>query len=807
MLKNLHFIIFLLFFPAFVAGQTVCDSLPVSSRSNLGLYGGACNDLHYSPYTNRLFFAADEAPMSIFYSDDTANTWHNAFPYDSLYYECGQRGWGGSGKKVYSNKRGWVVAYTESLNDTLSASVTSFQNGDSGSWQTAIDPYLLSQLTGKTYEELNVTGIGLTEYFIYSLCNDYLVITDSANILSPQVYFADSMGISRIYLHKLISVAAKNDTTGFPVYLVYAKDSSSNQNNYTGGVLYKFDGNTTTLVDVPDTLYSMTAVFIPPQNTSDDTLLISGYDVLGNNIIYVSYDKGISWNNISKAGFNNQLCSVEYSPVYQTNILFSKPYRNGQELYSTTMGKYWTDVRYGSNPTSISISTFVRTYGNRNRYGLGMASSVPPPRQDLNLEAITINDILISKNKTEVYIATSAGMAYTTAYKNSTVISNAKFQSPYGEFPLASLDDNVRASFSAIDMDAEDSLHIITGKFYYIYMSYTGKDGFQQVPISEMKTNSTWVKDVKFINSQVILCVSANTNIGKSFIHRSADGGITWSNVTPTLFEYGKCIATGYSNNDTVIYIGTGYPDHGRGKGVLWKSTDLGITWAAINAGPTSLNKAVDSLSINAIIVDPRGTDTLYLASGYSLSPTQAFVKSTDGGLSYQQIDINDANGGFMGLEINKENPDSEVYVSSNRHVYYYNPALDSVTKIVSGYPGETVNTIAYGSILVGTTTGFYNLEQDDNGTYTNTNFVSQSKYVAVYPNPFSNYITIEIDNAINSTAFIYNIMGEVVYKASVASNNATINFDTKGLAPGMYFLKIVDTGNNTGEMRKLIKW
>ena len=83
----------------------------VGTRSNLGLYGGYITELTLSRTTNRLF-CGTEAPNNFFYSDDSANTWKNPFPFDSMFYECGQRGWAGVSRYTRTNNNGWVANRT-----------------------------------------------------------------------------------------------------------------------------------------------------------------------------------------------------------------------------------------------------------------------------------------------------------------------------------------------------------------------------------------------------------------------------------------------------------------------------------------------------------------------------------------------------------------------------------------------------------------------------------------------------------------------------------------------------------------------
>ncbi len=65
-----------------------------------------------------------------------------------------------------------------------------------------------------------------------------------------------------------------------------------------------------------------------------------------------------------------------------------------------------------------------------------------------------------------------------------------------------------------------------------------------------------------------------------------------------------------------------------------------------------------------------------------------------------------------------------------------------------------------------------------------------------IYPNPFNDYLSIELDNTLISRLEIYNSLGQVVsYKSNIKSIKYTL--ETKGIKSGLYYLKIYDNQNN----------
>jgi hypothetical protein len=107
---------------------------------------------------------------------------------------------------------------------------------------------------------------------------------------------------------------------------------------------------------------------------------------------------------------------------------------------------------------------------------------------------------------------------------------------------------------------------------------------------------------------------------------------------------------------------------------------------------------------------------------------------------------------------------------------------------------------------------GSFNLTNSNNGSNSNDIFLAKlsnvtgiselgnSSGISVFPNPSSDYITIDIPE--KATIEIINIEGQIIKSISAKGNNATI--DISGLPSGMYFVT-VKTGKGI-EVRKFIK-
>ena len=137
-------------------------------------------------------------------------------------------------------------------------------------------------------------------------------------------------------------------------------------------------------------------------------------------------------------------------------------------------------------------------------------------------------------------------------------------------------------------------------------------------------------------------------------VFKSTNAGTSF---TPIFERYGSAsigdIAIDQSNPD-VVYVGTGEANNRQtstfGDG-MYKSTDGGMTFAHIGLRETQ--------TIGRIVIDPRRTNTVYVASpGHLFGPNaeRGVYKSTDGGMSWRQIKYIDENTGFTDIVMDPSN-------------------------------------------------------------------------------------------------------------------------------------------------------
>ncbi len=802
-MKSLFFLFSLYFILHLNLSAQNCDTVQIGSRTNLGIYGGKPQDFCYTN-SGRLF-ASVGVPYSLFTSDDTGSTWYPTFPFDSLEYECGVRGWGGGGNRIISNQKNWVATYTQEPLGGVSSAEISFQNGDTGTWHTAIDPYMLESFG---YDTSTLTNICMSDFHLYVTFDKYIARIDTSSTDSADVFDVSTKLIGFGFNNFIASMIVSNKPTGYPYYLVIDSGIIANS-SASAGKLYKYNGTFFSKIPLPSAMKAVVKVFNHPQSTTGDTIFITGNDTADIQITFRSFDGGSSWTNITPNQNGPKLLSdADYCPVWEPQMPLSKGLLlidNSSDI-SKDLGNTWIEsagIPQSSglkSPSSLAMhpkDTSIFSAGATPGTYLSKTGIKGPLVQqaDSGLAAILVHKIDKTKNKTVLYIATESGLAYTTKYSDNNITAIDKWKSPYGIFPIDSTD--LPGGVTAVVINPNDSSHVIAGASNCIFVSKSGPNGFKKINPNNYYLGMTFTQDIAFVTSDIIIAVtgtSVEANKGYGDIWRSSDGGYSWSNVSPSTFGTGTTVAVGYGKTDTVIYVGSGLMNVETG--YLWISADLGLNWSIVNIGPSDYTNASNTgLTINDIAVDTRGKDTLYIAAGYAYQ--KAIVKSTDGGQTYTQINMAPSRY-YTAVEIDTKNPDSVVYVANENDLYKYIPALDSSILISTGLPGEIMHDIAIGSVLVGTTVGFYtvlfeNTDVDITTTVENYTTINETY---LYPNPTSNYITINIkslENNCNTSFEICDVIGKLQAVKVDRFNNNSFKIHTENLSNGVYLLKITN--------------
>lgn len=740
---------------------------------NLGLYGGASQDFSWAYQTNRLFSSV-ETPASLFYSDDTCTTWIQPFPNDSLEFVTGTktRGWGGGGRTVVSNWTGWVALITAEQGGTLSSSVVSFNNGGSSTFRTAYDGYLLHQQDPSFNDNTTPSAIAISDSWLYIGLSNALTRINDTSTYGPHNIL---LKLDTVSANTNINwLAVSSDPSGYPVLMV------ANVPGSQSGKLYCYDGVSVTEITGTGILptHGFERIFIHPADTSLDTLIVSTVDETTNlRKLYSSYDSGTTWTDITPGGFETQwaLQNADYNPDWVSHM----PISNGLRLSypgvegSDDFGATWSSHMLPDNASATHPQDINYVIGSKNvgpqLSTTGSEGTFSTPDNEGHA-AVRITKIA-QKDTDIYYVASKAGLGYTSAYQDPAVTGIAQWIAPYGDFPIAGVGTD--SGVTSVAVDPDDELHVIAGATNGFYITTTGPTGFSHVMPTGWDSGTPYdysITDVKFVTSDTIVAVSGTgsnrlpvSTAEYGNIWMSFDGGATWSKTAPSDidgsgnivdYEQGNATVVGYGVADTLIFVGSGYWDNSDPKagGQLWKSDDFGSTWSFINYGPTGLNGGTELMPIYDIDINPHpdSNDVIYIASGENLD--YAFCKSIDGGATYTYFNTA-GHGAFSSVLVNVSSP-IIVNVAARRNLFRVNTVFNSSTTVFTGLPGEFVPDLETGSTLLATTTGLYKLVEEPGSVTTIWNgdgdWTDDSKWSNGIPYDIANTIiesgTINID-------------------------------------------------------------
>jgi photosystem II stability/assembly factor-like uncharacterized protein len=152
-------------------------------------------------------------------------------------------------------------------------------------------------------------------------------------------------------------------------------------------------------------------------------------------------------------------------------------------------------------------------------------------------------------------------------------------------------------------------------------------------------------------------------------VWKTVNAGTTWQPIFDRYGSYSVGVVTLDPNDPNVIWLGTGENNSQRSVGFgdgVYKSVDAGKTWK--NTGLRS------SEHIGKIIVDPRNSDVVYVASQgplWSAGGERGLYKTTDGGQHWERILHISEQTGISELAMDPQNPDILYAASYQRRRHF----------------------------------------------------------------------------------------------------------------------------------------
>ena len=330
----------------------------------------------------------------------------------------------------------------------------------------------------------------------------------------------------------------------------------------------------------------------------------------------------------------------------------------------------------------------------------------------------------------------------------------------------------------------------INGEFE---MYYTTDAGNSWTPIDGANIDDPISGEYGYVHGYVAAgnTIWFTTSFGR--LYRSTDQGQTWTAHDTPLNDFGG------NNNDSGDVT---FKDDNEGwivrqNGELYHTTDAGDNWTQMTptydwAGSDPNNP--NPFFGNEIVYIPETANTLIVTESDYSKPFYGSAISYDGGATWTRI-INYNFGGdaWYALPYNTNDNDPDNDITSMQHT-----AVDfrDINFGLSGgfsYQNDPSNPDS------GPSQGIFIYNDDIAGIADET-----IDGLSVYPNPASDFVKINTENASLQNVAIFDITGKEVMNLNLSENNANINVSS--LDNGIYLMKITDANNHHQAVKLVIK-
>ncbi len=250
--------------------------------------------------------------------------------------------------------------------------------------------------------------------------------------------------------------------------------------------------------------------------------------------------------------------------------------------------------------------------------------------------------------------------------------------------------------------------------------------------------------DISLLDSNIIY---VGTDDGNVWI--TEDGGTTWNNISSTLPDRWVTKVLADRNDPNTVYVTYSGYRYGEDNGHVYRSTNKGVNWDLVGTD-------LPDIPINDIVQDANGN--LYLATDIGV-----FASGTQGG-SWEVLGSN-----------------LPSVVVTDMHIHEADQTL------YAGTYGRSAYKMDISGVVLGTADADFEAK------------------IALYPNPASEFVTIELGDIHSKwVVVIYDSMGRWVLE-SEAQNARNIQLDVSGITAGIYYAK-VSAGNNATTKKLIIK-
>jgi hypothetical protein len=434
---------------------------------------------------------------------------------------------------------------------------------------------------------------------------------------------------------------------------------------------------------------------------------------------------------------------------------------------------------------------------------------------DDGIEAVQVNDMEMTVDKSTGWIASKSGIRKVTAYDTSSPAwTNAMFPngdgSPYYSVAMKPSDDatayvgNVRIYKTTDSGTGWNQVFSPEGSPYNYPMVGTYTNALTICPFDE---------NIVFAGVEI-----QNSNKGGLFV--SEDAGSSWAQIYlhassgSNDVDVNDIVFTQESGN-IVAYVGVQYDLTTPTGRSIYRVEQGSSSWTVtqdMNSGTTSTGTtivvSINDLDYNATnnTVYATGTDagTNHPVSYYKpLSGSGLWTVNTTSGFPTSTAMDNKVGRAIV------HDGTSILYCAVDHEIYYLTSGASSWTLGYSYPVGTEINCLFYDELLVGTGTGLYAQADPSTASITEEDLFS----VKVYPNPSDSGSQLKINlsqEIINPTFRITDLRGQLIQEyqlPQIQTNGATSIIDIpQKITSGLYLLSIYNKKKKLSTKKLVIK-
>ncbi len=573
---------------------------------------------------------------------------------------------------------------------------------------------------------------------------------------------------------------------------------------YVSSDLYTSFSATTTFTDISPTLTSPSVHWTAFGVAPDGRWFLIGNDGATKFIAY-SDDSGTTWTEFDTSIVGISANNFSFSGTTTNYYVFTSTITSNNKGISGTWSKigsisHYTHPNDGAvfidpNNSNILYSTSDQGLGISFDKGLTVSSA------DDGIEAVQVNDMEMTEDKTIGWIASKSGIRKVTDYTTTPSWTHAMFPngdgSGYHSIGMKPSDDNTAYAGNIRIYKTTDS----GTNWTKVFTPENAPYNFPSVgTMAKAITVCSYNESIVFAGFEI-----KDTDKGGLFI--SEDAGATWTQ----LLLHASTVGNDVDVRDIVFteeagiitaYIGVEYDLSAPTGRSIYKAVQTSSGWTITQdmSSTTTSTGAVIVVSINDLEYEASNT-TVY-ATGTDagenhptnyykpLSGTGLWTVNTSSGLPITSV------GNAKVGKATTYGVDT-LYCAVENEVYYLAATASSWTKGYSYPNGTKINFLYFDELLVGTDTGLY-AQYGPNPQTANVQDVEHLKF-SLYPNPIkaNSVLHISYSTIINSPSIkLYNINGQLLQEFKeddIKQNNSSIQFAMPRIKSGIYLLKVFD--------------